>query len=114
MTAAELRRLLELAAKAAGYRVCHELTNGGVYVSDDLHNIRFDWNPADDDGDSRRLQVKLRIKCRYHSVLGQGLAWTEGDAAEFTANVEDCGRNECAATRLAVLRAAAAIGESMP
>ena len=72
------------------------------------------WNPLIDDGDALRLAVKLRIKFRYNEALGQALAWTGGvPDFEARANIEDCGRDEVACARLAIVRAAAEIGRAM-
>jgi hypothetical protein len=102
--------MLELAAKAAGYFFawnerfqCLEVWTQGERTT------KF-WQPHRDDGDAFRLGVKLRIKHRFNEALGQGLAWLGTvDGAEATANIEECGRDECATLRLAIVRAAAAI-----
>jgi hypothetical protein len=99
------RELLELAAKAAGLEGTWSTTIGGwsCLVQENGHP----WQPLHDDGDALRLAVKRRIKLRYNAALGQALAWTEGDFMEFKVNVEDCGHDEAAATRRAIVRAAA-------
>jgi hypothetical protein len=113
------RELLEAAAKAAGMLPapagvdCAEggpMSKGGLVFSGNGDCI--DWNPLTDDGDAFRLAVKLRIKSRYNEALGQGLAWINGDHAGSTANTEDCGRDECATLRRAIVIAAAEIGAS--
>ncbi|WP_419342745.1 hypothetical protein ACM1PE_06740 [Achromobacter sp. PD1] len=53
------RELLELAAKAAGMKL--DFTAGGKIVWDVTGDIHRIWNPLTDDGDNRRLQVKLRL-----------------------------------------------------
>ncbi|MGE8627673.1 hypothetical protein [Achromobacter denitrificans] len=56
------RELLELAAKAVGYRKFQYCETSGswqaIYVDDD--GVGF-WMPLTDDGDNRRLQIKLRL-----------------------------------------------------
>lgn len=53
------RELLELAAKAAGLKVEWQ---AGWNAMPDLAVIAGSvWNPLTDDGDNRRLQVKLRL-----------------------------------------------------
>lgn len=117
------RELLEWAAKAYGL---------ALPGSDDTDEIgrqyapelglwcRFAWGwewfrPHLDDGQALRLAVRLRIKFRYNETLGQALAWTGGvEDFEAQANIEDCGRDECAAARKAIVRAAAEIGKAMP
>lgn len=119
MDAKETRRLHELAARAIGlsddYRYCEAWKCMAVW--NDADGGWFDWlsawRPLVDDGDSRRLEVKLGIKSRWHNVLWQGLVWTPNDRLVISVNGEDCGDDPCAAVRLAVLRAAAAIGEVM-
>ena len=85
------RELLELAAKAAGIE---------VLVSFDRARRDWSWNPLDDDGAALRLAVQL-------GLLGapfMALAWIEalGDSDSY------------AATRRAIVRAAAEIGRGMP
>ena len=97
------RELLELAARAAGYE--YECVSHTGYPEGDQHQIRsasgslIDWNPLTDDGDALRLAVQL-------GLLGapfMTLAWIEalGDSDPF------------AATRRAIVRAAAEIGRAM-
>jgi hypothetical protein len=84
-----------MAAKAAGLRViCHaSYPQGGVYVDD----MEDDWNPITDDGDALRLAVKLDLF----------------DAATLTYEPEEHRAAPYAATRLAIVRAAAEIGKEM-
>lgn len=104
MTEQTDRELLEMAAKAVGLPWERWVAEGND-----------SWNPLTDDGDALRLAVKLRVKFRYNEALGQALAWTGGvPDFEAQANIEYCGRDECAATRRAITRAAAAIGEAKP
>ena len=82
--------LLDWAAKAAGF----ELVDGCVRKDD----IWVEWNPLTDDGDALRLAVKCLpfITLRY----------TREDW-------EKSGEDGYAATRRAIVRAAAEIGRSM-
>lgn len=107
----ELKRLLELAAKAAGHRVlgCYD---GGLKISHKIGTCI--WLPHADDGDALRLAVKLRItveqclleaKCAAYVVVGNRRDHYVSVSGKVT-------RGE--ATRLAIVRAAAAIGEAMP
>ena len=104
------KELLELAARAAGIG-CYDPDHIGVYgiwVED--AGDEYYWNPLTDDGDALRLAVKLRI-CF-------GPNFDEDTAVAFGRE----GRNICepygtdpyAATRRAIVRAAAAIGKDMP
>jgi len=110
------RELLELAAKAAGYVYLTGPTGvptGEAYIPSDGN---IPWNPLTDDGDALRLAVKL----------GLGLIYSEN---EQLSNVFKCGRHDSvidlcehfsdhcndpyAATRRAIVRAAAEIGKEI-
>ena len=98
--------LLELAAKAAGIEWFG-------YYGDDAVECQFldigtnavvPWNPLTDDGDALRLAVKLNM------TLAVGIA--RSDAGEFT-EFDMCDTDPDAATRRAIVRAAAEIGRNM-
>ena len=100
--------LLELAAKATGSDFSNKLIpevqgkRKGPFI---LKGSRWvQWNPLTDDGDALRLAVKLKM------TLGVGVA--RGDAGEAT-EFDLCHRDPCAATRRAIVRAAAEIGRNM-
>jgi hypothetical protein len=121
------RELLELAAKAAGIE-----NLGWAAMSDAMQAItgvperRGLWNPLTDDGDALRLAVKLGIAvCPYpiyspkkHSVVARRLSPAPADDDENTfvgpELVEPFGSSDspCAATRRAIVRAAAEIGRT--
>ena len=90
------RELLEQAAKAAGieFDFCRP-DLGGCQIRKGLTSGW--WNPLEDDADALRLAVKLKM-----SVLD---IWT-------TAN-EKLGDDPYAATRRAIVRAAAEVGKSV-
>lgn len=121
MTTHEQIRMMELAAKAAGVNL--ERWNDGqgpfrVGPGFSLETGRI-WNPADNDGDSRRLEVKLKINHRqYSNIVNIRGVWAHNGYVEATKKDiqerEPINGDPCAATRLAVLRAAASIGESVP
>ncbi len=105
------RELLEAAAKAAG--LCLEWDGH----PDKWQPMYYDgktyhgWNPLTDDGDALRLAVKLRmgISLPVHKTI-------KADVVVFTdssVNVREEGNDPYAATRRAIVRAAACIGESM-
>jgi len=102
------RELLELAARAAGYR---EAGINKPYTDGLLKN----WNPLTDDGDALRLAVDLDLAIvpypiynkQKHSVLVQK---KNIDESRFE-KMELHGDDPYAATRRAITRAAAAIGE---
>lgn len=113
--------MLELAALAAGIDI-HFDEDGDSYRVKASGN-RVYWNPRDDDGDSRRLEVKLGIKVlpypifghEKHSVIASRRWWASPEDDDNTyvgpEVMEAYGTNPCAATRLAVLRVAAEIGQ---
>lgn len=122
------RELLENAAKAAGIE--YQRTDDGEvleYFGGGLQ-LAFDggkWNPRTDDGDALRLAVKLEIELMFSParcivyaqtkhILGIGL---DGEASYQAHEYfqEPYGSDKDAATRRAIVRAAAAeIGKAMP
>lgn len=103
------RELLELAARAAGHAIDR---------IDAMHDPEdwACWNPLEDDGDALRLAVKLRLHI-LHNDAGEPVFWVSAvlnktmlHAAEEFADEGD----RAAATRRAVVRAAAEIGRAMP
>ena len=107
------RELLELAAKAAGINlVIKDIPHRtAIYGKEtvcrvDDHPCK-NWNPLTDDGDAFRLAVKLKLDvdhCQEHACVYGDMA-----AVEILE-----GDDPYAATRLAITRAAAAIGKAMP
>ena len=98
------KELLELAAKAAGY---------GCFEGHAKQMIESGWNPLTDDGDALRLAVKLRFKIDIRAVYINVEPYVFNEDANST--TEYFGDNESErsiATRRAIVRAAAAIGES--
>lgn len=114
------RELLELAAKAAGLRVkLWEGHSGTMCAIDDDRNGRM-WMPLHDDGDALRLAVKLGLSmdvCRQEPLRAtpgvevRGYVYRRSLAIELAS---DNGASLEAATRRAIVRAAAEIGRSMP
>ena len=110
------RELLELAAKAAGYDVVwHETVVSrkgrfGLIEHTKKEGFRLNfkqWNPLEEDGDALRLAVKLHMQvsittesCRAETIPVLGV------------RINDC--DEMAATRRAIVCAAAVVGERMP
>ena len=93
------QELLTMAAKAAGYVT---LTNGQTY-SPEAGN--FDWNPLTDDGDALRLAVQLFRDIHFW--------YFENSVSVGNELRVVCGDDPCAATRCAIVRAAAEIGRNM-
>jgi hypothetical protein len=110
------KELLELAAKAAGLR-CIEYTNDydgamGLMQCDAVGRHTYTWNPFNDDGDALRLAVKLSLML---DEITQG--YMAGHWVATHTNIESCYElaipDPYAATRRAIVRAAAEIGRSM-
>lgn len=110
------RELLELAAKAAGIKIDKSEFNGGGRGNtgfDILGNAVIDWhnnkkwNPLTDDGDALRLAVKLGI------LVDVARFATTAIANGSTSATEKHNGDPYVATRRAIVRAAAAIGEGM-
>ena len=97
------KELLELAAKAAGLvMLTRDCDDGAPSVDDVL------WNPLTDDGDALRLAVKL---CMDFTLSGKHAAIAQSGGAMAQ---EYCNGDPHAATRRAIVRAAAIIGKAMP
>lgn len=100
------RELLELAAKA--------IQNPENYANEAfMRGFYSNWNPLTDDGDALRLAVKLRIDLEWREdgrIAAYRHAYADGHC--FTA-IESSREDRAAATRRAIVRAAAAIGEGM-
>ena len=100
------RELLELAGRAIGYSWDEKGYEGGGNWWNGKSWLCNDWNPLTDDGDALRLAVHLNITITPGDVMCAASApGAETHQAEFV-NVD-----VCAATRRAIVRAAAAIGE---
>jgi hypothetical protein len=106
------RELLELAAKAAGLefdptvKAAHGLmvVRGGAMCQSD----QVLWNPLTDDGDALRLAVKLGIQIDPRNPETRVF----GPVGE---RVDEYHKPDAfAATRRAIVRAAAEIGKAMP
>jgi hypothetical protein len=92
-----MNELLELAAKAAGLSFWQENS----------------WNPLDDDGDALRLAVKLNIDVFFHASRVEGHVAGGRIPPVRAIEREDYGDDPLAATRRAIVRAAAEIGRNM-
>jgi hypothetical protein len=68
------------------------------------------WNPLADDGDALRLVVKLNLQvgCNSESDIG-GASWAEAPAGFYRFQIHE--GDAAAATRRAIVRVAARIGE---
>ena len=119
------KQMLLMAAKAAGKHTNMwvepgELVKGkGGWVQHIGFGSAAIWNPLTDDGDALRLAVKLCIGIVHNDprsnnpyVLADGATFVGGVFQSASATEDLAGESErLAATRLAIVRAAAAIGE---
>jgi hypothetical protein len=115
------RELLELAAKAAGIKLCVWGSKGKENFANvsDAENHKL-WNPLTDDGDALRLAVKIASlrKGAFFGVTissmhdGQGFASAEFHSKDGSGSTH-VGEDPYAATRRAIVRAAAEIGKTM-
>ena len=127
------RMLLEKAAKAAGMPInCHDgwnwvdnvgvekawgLWNGVISPTISNPNPRPNptrWNPLQNDGDALRLAVKLKMDIVYDFDRVM-VVYGDGDATLTTEYFYDLPTptDQYAATRRAIVRAAAEIGKDM-
>lgn len=109
--------LLELAAKAMGYTFnwgnTQELSNGKVI---DISHVFYvnngvEWNPLTDDGDALRLAVKLRMTVDVNHFFNKVEVRVYSGKSMFMPVEES--EDIYAATRRAIVRAAAEIGKEM-
>lgn len=105
------RELLTWAAKAAGLphkwipmlgKMLHIIDGGNSDT----------WNPLDNDGDAFRLAVGLRLEIEFGSNFVN--VGKSGSNKEWHLAREEFGDDPLAATRRAIVRAAAEIGMQMP
>ena len=121
------RELLELAAKAAGYTLVwgdNYIVDGDNIDCTDLPYVKSDqqdeadcfWNPLTDDGDALRLVVNLglNVECLAGATQVNYVVNNYIRHCNVGRNEGSCDGDPYAATRRAIVRAAADIGESMP
>ena len=108
------KELLELSAKAAELPECGWMGPAFMYVKD---NRFTDWNPLTDDGDALRLAVKLDLAVMPYPLFDKpkhslvvSLRSLEDSRFEV---VELHNGDPYAATRRAIVRAAAEIGKTL-
>lgn len=119
--------LLELSAKSAGYAIewrewyTSRIAEFGTIKHEKKEGFRLNgkqWDPLTDDGDALRLAVKLGIRILHpciESTTGYPNAVRAGtfDCGEAEEMYDDHGGDPYAATRRAIVRAAADIGKDM-
>lgn len=104
------RELLELAAKAAGYEWKWDLPRGmkkGGWLRIKVGDRWPVWDPLKDDGEALRLAITLDIT--IDAPKGGRFVYAGGQGS-FS---EPVGKDKMAATRRAIVRAAAEIGKGM-
>lgn len=104
------KELLELAAKAADMDVEYMEGFGFLHCFNEYDKV---WNPLTDDGDALRLAVKLHMKV----YVGEVYPW-DSKIADYSHKYQGiCDETEepdpYAATRRAIVRAAAEIGRTL-
>ena len=110
------RELLELAAKAAGIRHI-EYTNGydgkdGLVLCNEYGSHTTTWSPLTNDGDALRLAVKLGMDINHYSESRETSA-CRFDGGIKHRRIEKLNNDPYAATRRAIVLAAAEIGREM-
>lgn len=107
------RELLELAAKAAGkdgsYIENDEHYGTGIFITDE-YDCGYCWNPLEWNGEVLELAVKLKMDILQYGDADHQPAHA---CANYSFN-EPYGSDPVAATRRAIVRAAAEIGKTMP
>jgi hypothetical protein len=99
------RELLEAAAMAAGIEI--ERDGDAVFFYNEFRDV---WVPLVDDGDALRLAVKMKMDVTIGQSVKVVCSTNEHGAARI---VLPLGDDENAATRRAIVKVAAAIGEKM-
>ncbi|HCW21559.1 MAG TPA: hypothetical protein DHL02_27225 [Achromobacter sp.] len=102
------RELLELAANAAGHVTRSDNLNVWIVETDGSPIAR--WNPLADDAQALRLAVKLDMQI-WRSTAG-GVAGVSPSSDFWNRLNEPLGPDPYAATRRAIVRAAAEIGKT--
>jgi len=100
------RELLEAAARAAGIPHGEDRLECGLSLTlpDGRHESLPQWNPLTDDGDALRLAVKLGFTVQRGIHTKRVYIGIQDELAS-----EDIGADPYAATRRAIVRAAAAM-----
>ena len=110
------RELLELAAKAARIDYSHDNANWkhedhcAFWSYDDLCTCGARWNPLADDGDALRLAVRLGLTVSQ-LMFNREVEVIDYDETVFANEFHE--PDPAAATRRAIVRAAAEIGRNM-
>ena len=114
MTNEELQTLIRNACKAAGWPIKKTLHASvvSVWINGSPYVVKL----ADDDGDSRALQVACKIALHFEKI---GMEWCaeaysqEGENGDAYCTIEQLKDDDRKAARMAVLRCAGMIGEAI-
>lgn len=99
------QELLEQAAKAAGYEVAEYYNNvGGIWCQ----TLDRRWDPLGDDADAFRLAVALNVELAINPGKKATRVYVKQQLGDFGITEQHDG-NPLAATRRAIVRAAAAM-----
>lgn len=113
------RELLKLAAKAVGIDLlAEEWEDGFIYYYHKIPGDTQGWNPLNCDADALRLAVKLNLDI-WQAAARSGFNSVEAVSNDHETTdfmvwaTEERGNDPYAATRRAIVRAAAEIGRTM-
>ena len=114
MTDEELQTLIKNACKAAGWPIKKTLHASvvSVWINGSPYVVKL----ADDDGDSRMLQVACKIALHFEVLGGVDVAEAYSQEDEDMVSLCACeplGTEPQKAARMAVIRCAGMIGEAM-
>ena len=116
------RELLELAAKAAGIEIEWNVMinhNSPILATKTqqernwLGHEHTPWNPLSDDGDALRLAVKLELDLYNSCISVRAIHRDRDTGTSIKCRGSNPRMDPNAATRFAIVRAAAEIGKSM-
>jgi hypothetical protein len=106
------RELLEIAAKAARLTVVDKSAPVTLYIESDGCKSGVSWNPLANDGDALRLAVTLGlVVCVLHEIGMTGIYLPAEHIGGKYDTTEPHNGDPYAATRRAIVRAAAEIGK---
>ena len=107
------RELLVLAARAAKMPVTGLFGATGLRIAFDGCVSGYIWNPLEHDGDALRLAVKLRLHISQQSSYVAVMGRLDGPSSNLVQWDEKYYGDPYAATRRAIVRAAAEVGRTM-
>ena len=116
------REMLELAARAAGYVFGEYGGKPARQVTTKIGAAWIYWDPLTDDGDALRLAVKLGMHLtqypiydepKHSAIAKKSNRLLDGHCVDTCVGIEVYDSDPYAATRRAIVRAAAEIGRQM-